>query len=190
MISEFQSRGSRQVTVASGSAAAVRTAAAIRSGSSQETRPVQAQTTAIAAIRNTISVLSTDARGWYADPVPLLAGSLLLLVLLAAPRALDPATVAACVRIDKRITGRKRFLAIREKERLLYPTDPTFSPYCEAHRRDPDCKLPGQKQAQEDLSRDVSELSVGPNGEAPETDPVLVPLYRKRRALACPGPKP
>ncbi len=180
-------RGSRQVTSAVGSCAAVRTAAAIFCGSSQETKPVQAIMAKRAKRASIVPFLACPADGGIVAGVKPLALALVL-VLLAAARPPDAGSdpAAECARIDARIARRKRFLAIREKERLIYPTDPTFSPYCQGHPRDEDCALPGQDQAQEDLSRDVSELTVGPHGEPPETDPVLVPLQRRRRELACP----
>ena len=100
----------------------------------------------------------------------------------------DEAPPAECARIDARVAKRKKFLDLRAQERLRYPTMPTFSPFCQEHPNDDDCQLL-VNQKQEDLSRDVSELEMGSDGKTPVTDPVLVPLYRKRRALHCPSAK-
>ncbi len=103
--------------------------------------------------------------------------------------AADPdGGISPCRKLDQRIEERQRFLQIRAQERLHYPTMPTFSPYCEAHPHDEDCQLL-TGQSQQDLSRDVSEFERGPDGGAPVTDPVLVPLFRKRRELRCPKPE-
>jgi hypothetical protein len=99
-----------------------------------------------------------------------------------------PPAPTECQKLDARIAKRLRFLRIRAEERLRYPTDPIFSPFCEAHPADENCQLPGQDQEQQDISRDVSELQQGPNGEPPVTDPVLVPLERRRRELRCVAP--
>lgn len=106
------------------------------------------------------------------------------LIALATGAAWDAGVSPECAKIQARIEKRKRFLKIRAQERLLYPTMPTFSPYCEAHKSDEDCHLL-VNQKQRDLSRDVSELEMGPDGKTPVTDPVLVPLLRQRRELRC-----
>ncbi|HUB05870.1 MAG TPA: hypothetical protein VMB50_02655 [Myxococcales bacterium] len=108
---------------------------------------------------------------------------------VSSARAEEPdAGPSECARIDARIAKRKHFLAIRAQERVLHPSTPTFSPYCQEHPDDEDCQLLTNQQ-QEDLSRDVSELTMGPDGKTPVTDPVLVPLCRRRRRLHCPKPK-
>jgi hypothetical protein len=104
-----------------------------------------------------------------------------------APPPPPPPPPTDCQKLDARIAHRKQFLAIRALERIHNPTDPTFSPYCEAHRDDEDCQLPGQGQDQRDLSRDISEDQRAANGESPVYDPVLVPLERRRRELHCPA---
>ena len=125
----------------------------------------------------------------------MVAGRLLaLLALLAPPPGTLPPVPPGpkiepgdhCAQLRTRIAQRRRFLQIREGERLRFPTDPTFSPYCESHPGDQDCSLPTQFPESEDASRDVSELS-SVDGGVPETDPVLVPLLRQLRALGCVG---
>ncbi|MHB8416450.1 MAG: hypothetical protein ACYDCL_00130 [Myxococcales bacterium] len=115
----------------------------------------------------------------------------LLLFPLLSPTAAggEPdAGVNECARLSARIAKRKHFLEIREQERIHFPATPTFSPYCESHPTDDDCQLLVD-QHQQDLSRDVSALEMGEDGKTPVTDPVLVPLYRKRRELHCPRTK-
>lgn len=121
---------------------------------------------------------------------PLAASLLVLAVSAAGPASGDEPDggTTECARIAARIAKRQHFLEIREQEHHRYPSMPTFSPYCEDHSQDEDCQLlTGQRQ--EDLSRDISELETGPDGKTPVTDPVLVPLYRKRRQLHCPSAK-
>ncbi len=124
----------------------------------------------------------------------MIARLLTLLALLSTPAGTPPPASPSpkaaqgdrCSQLRARIERRRHFLQIREQERLRFPTDPTFSPYCESHPRDEDCALPTQFPASEDASRDVSELS-SVDGGVPETDPLLVPLLRKLHALGCSG---
>ncbi|MHB1844720.1 MAG: hypothetical protein ACYCWW_07795 [Deltaproteobacteria bacterium] len=115
----------------------------------------------------------------------LMLASILALTLLAAPSpAGQPPPGGRCDQMRARVRKRRRFLLLRQKEHILYPSDPNFSPYCESHPKDEDCQLPTRFPASEDVSRDVSELT-SRDGGAPEMDPVIVPLLRQMRALGC-----
>lgn len=115
---------------------------------------------------------------------PSLALALAGLLALTAGVARADSSVE-CRRIAARIAKRRRFLTLRQAERLRFPGDLTFSPYCMEHPKDEDCQLPTRFPAERDISRNVADYSVGPHGEPPEMDPVIVPLLRRQRELHC-----
>ena len=94
-----------------------------------------------------------------------------------------------CAELDARILKRRRFLATRMQERIHLGPYVT-SPYCLSHQDDDDCQLLSPFQDQRDLSRDVSELEQKADAGPPDTDPVIVPLIRKRTEHKCPGEVP
>ena len=110
-----------------------------------------------------------------------LAGILALALASPSARADSP----ECQKIAARIAKRRRFLILRQAERMKFPGDLTFSPYCMQHQDDDDCKLQTPFPDRRDISRDVFAYSVGPHGEPPEMDPVIVPLQRRQRKLKC-----
>jgi hypothetical protein len=93
-----------------------------------------------------------------------------------------------CATLDARIAQRRQFLLIRQHERVRYPLQP--SRYCLQNPDDEDCKPLSPQQDQRDVSRNITELTQVPGAPPPETDPVLLPLLRKRLELKCPGQAP
>jgi hypothetical protein len=94
-----------------------------------------------------------------------------------------------CAEVDARILKRRHFLAIRQQERIQLGPNVT-SPFCLSHQEDEDCQQLSPFQDQRDISRDVSEYEQKADAGPPDTDPVIVPLIRKRTELKCPGPVP
>ena len=98
-----------------------------------------------------------------------------------------PAAPRTCEEIQQRIDERRSFLQIRQAERMKNPLNPNFSPYCMEHPTLPDCQLPTNTPARQDVSRSVGEVSTSTGREVVEQDPVIVPLQRQQKQLKCPG---